>query len=652
MSRYLSGRARRGCKVTLFAFTALAGLSGTAYAQRAGENAIATADDAFGTRVGNESLGLYDASNARGFSPVTAGNVRIEGLYFDQQPQLNERLVRGSAVRVGISAQSYAFPAPTGIADYRLRLPGDETIVSTVATFGPYATKSVEVDAQVALVPGEFSVGFGLGFQRLEDDFTNMSDSYTGALLARWRPGDDAETTAFYSRSEACKTQQQPQTLTAGPYEPPRPQRRTNFGQDWHAGDCTDQNAGIIGRIALDGDWLIRGGVFRSWRTVDKMYGEIFFNVDPSAIGDRFVYKQPSVDSGSYSGEVRVAKTFTEGPRRHTLDFALRGRDLRRDFGGSNTVALGRFPIYTPNALAEPVFSMGATGDDHSSQGTVGIAYDALWAGVGGIGVDVQKTFYHREMVQPAPSLRVAKTNATPILYSVAGNALITKTLAVYASYTNGFEETGAAAMSAANRGEAQPVSFTKQIDAGFRYNITPAITMVAGVFQVSKPYFNVNAQNLYGPMGNVRHRGIEFSMTGMLAPGLRLLSGMVLIDPRISGDAVDQGIIGPTSVSVKPRSILLSLQYQPPQWNGFGIEGTAQHTGPMVAQPDNRLKLGDNTIFNAGARYNFKVREIPAVIRAQVMNVTNVFQWNVTYTGNFLQRSPRRFVVTVAADF
>ncbi len=652
MRRSMSSRARRGCKVVLLAFTALAGMSGPALAQRAGENPIASADDAFGTRVGNESLGLYDASNARGFSPVTAGNVRIEGLYFDQQPQLNERLVRGSSVRVGISAQSYAFPAPTGIADYRLRLPGDETIVSTVATFGPYSTKSIEIDSQIAITPGVFSIGVGVGFQRLEDDFTNMSDSYTGAILARWRPGDDAETTAFYSRSEACRTQQQPQTLMAGPYEPPRPQRRTNFGQDWHAGACTDQNAGVIGRLALPGDWLIRGGLFRSWRTVEKMYGELFFNVGLDGIGDRSVYKQPSVDSGSYSGEVRVAKTFSEGPRRHTIDFALRGRDLRRDFGGSNTVRLGRFPIFTPNVMAEPVFNTGATGDDHSNQGTVGVAYDALWAGVGGIGVDVQKTFYHREMVQPAPSLSVAKTNATPILYSIASNALITKSLAVYASYTSGFEETGAAAMSATNRGEAQPVSFTKQFDAGLRYTVTPAITLVAGVFQVSKPYFNVNAANIYGPMGNVRHRGIEFSMTGTLAPGLRLLSGMVLIDPSISGEAVDTGVIGPTSVGIRPRSILLSLQYQPPQWKGFGIEGTAQHTGPMVAQPANIIKLGDNTIFNVGARYNFKVGEVPAVIRAQLMNATNVFQWNVTYTGNFLQRPPRRFVVTVAADF
>ena len=85
---------------------AMAGGSNTALAQRAADNAVASAQDAFGNSVGNENIGLYSAGNARGFSPSEAGNLRIEGLYFDQQIQLGNRLVRGSTIRVGLSAQS------------------------------------------------------------------------------------------------------------------------------------------------------------------------------------------------------------------------------------------------------------------------------------------------------------------------------------------------------------------------------------------------------------------------------------------------------------------------------------------------------------------------------------------------------------------
>src|SRR5688572_12892810 len=88
-------------------------------AQRTDENVTAQSDDAFGRSVGNERIGIYNAGNVRGFSPLDAGNVRIEGLYFDQQKDPTSRLVEGSAIRVGIAAQSYPFPSPTGIVDYQ-----------------------------------------------------------------------------------------------------------------------------------------------------------------------------------------------------------------------------------------------------------------------------------------------------------------------------------------------------------------------------------------------------------------------------------------------------------------------------------------------------------------------------------------------------
>ncbi len=50
-----------------------------ALAQRANENAVRSADDAFGTSVGNQQIGLYNVVDVRGFSPITAGNIRIEG---------------------------------------------------------------------------------------------------------------------------------------------------------------------------------------------------------------------------------------------------------------------------------------------------------------------------------------------------------------------------------------------------------------------------------------------------------------------------------------------------------------------------------------------------------------------------------------------
>src|SRR5215469_16721449 len=77
------------------------------HAQHAADNPVASAEDAFGLTLGLESIGMYSPGQVRGFSPEMAGNVRIDGLYFDQQGALSNRVIEGSTVRVGVSAIGY-----------------------------------------------------------------------------------------------------------------------------------------------------------------------------------------------------------------------------------------------------------------------------------------------------------------------------------------------------------------------------------------------------------------------------------------------------------------------------------------------------------------------------------------------------------------
>ena len=224
--------------------------------------------------------------------------------------------------------------------------------------------------------------------------------------------------------------------------------------------------------------------------------------------------------------------------------------------------------------------------------------------------------------------------------------------MAAYASFTRGLEESGTAPFSAVNGGEAMPAALTRQIDAGLRYAITPRLNFVAGVFQVEKPYFSLNAANVFGPSGQVRHRGIELSLAGRVIEGLTVVGGAVLLQPRVSGDAVDRGIVGRIPLGPRERFALITLQYQPVSWGGLGIDGQVTNNGGQVARTDNRLRVGGITQLNLGARYNFKLADVPASLRAQMQNVTNAFTWNVSNSGSFSPRSPRRFYVTLAADF
>ena len=163
---------------------AFVGVPEKAWAQRTGENPVASAQDAFGTSVGNERVGLYSPFGARGFSPIQAGNVRIEGLYFDLQAELPDRLIAGSDVRVGLTAQSYPFAAPTGIADYSLRKAGDEAVLSTFVGYGPFGGGRVELDGQLP-VSSTLSIAAGVGANHEESYFGGDRRLLTGAVVAR-----------------------------------------------------------------------------------------------------------------------------------------------------------------------------------------------------------------------------------------------------------------------------------------------------------------------------------------------------------------------------------------------------------------------------------------------------------------------------------
>lgn len=619
-----------------------------AHAQRAGESAVDAAEDAFGTRVGNESLGLYGPYNARGFSPGAAGNMRIEGLYFDQQAQLNNRNSRGNAVRVGVSAQSYAFAAPTGIADFSLRLPGEKKIISTLVQYGQFDTYNIEVDAQVP-VTEKFSVGLGASLMRIDNDAANKNLILDAGAIARLRPSDTSELIGFLGIFDNCHNEQQPQIFTGGPYLPPQYQRRRFYGQGWTTGSCRDSNAGVLGRAAL-GEWTLRAGAFRS-AAINRFYGDFLRDIQPNGIGQHIIFSQPRQSFVSYSGEVRASRVTTENSRRHTIDLVLRGRDLQRDFGGTHTIDFGPARIAERVMLPEPVFTHGPLTDDHTRQITVGASYTGLWAKFGGISAGVQKSFYRREIA--APNVPLAKIRTDPWLYNLSVNGVVTQDLAVYASYTGGLEESGVAPFAAANRGEAMPASRTEQIDAGLRYALTPRLRFIAGIFQVEKPYFNLNTANVFGPLGNVRHRGVELSMTGqVLTEGLTIVGGVVLLRPRISGEPVDRGLIGAVPVGQVPRTLQASFQYQPKAWRGFGIDGQLNNFSPIMARPDNRLEAPAFTQLNLGMRYVFAAKGVPSSLRAQVQNVTNAYGWQVNASGGFYPRTPRRLIVTLAADF
>src|SRR5215469_15268160 len=179
------------------ACTLLAAFSlGTARAQHASDDPVASASDGFGLTLGLETIGLYGPGFVRGFNPQTAGNVRIDGLYFDQQGPLSNRVVEGSTIRIGVSEIGYAFPAPTGIVDYDLRHTGNGTPAATVvASAGPFEARGLSIDGVLPPIADDLRLPIGASYETSTQTFGGPNPGYTSQVAnvgatPEWKPND------------------------------------------------------------------------------------------------------------------------------------------------------------------------------------------------------------------------------------------------------------------------------------------------------------------------------------------------------------------------------------------------------------------------------------------------------------------------------
>ncbi|MET0388354.1 MAG: TonB-dependent receptor [Polyangiales bacterium] len=622
----------------------------SAHAQRTGENVVTAAKDAFGISIGNEEIGLYSASEVRGFSPLDAGNVRIEGFWFDPQASLGSRLVERSTVHVGLTAQGYPFPAPTGIVDYQLRRAGDDRVVSVLTGLGEYAGPFAEVDAKIPLVKEHLSLAAGLSYSF--DEYYDGSDAHVAslALIPRWRPRAELEITPFFSFTLSRDEEVAPYIVTSGPHLPPYFPRRRYYGQPWADLATHVSHLGVLARTSLGAHGELSVALFHSRRTVLEDHAELFVDTTRAGATRERVIADPPQHRAANGGELSLVWAAGDGPLLHQLRARVLGRVRdSRISGASAPLELGERQLGAPNAVPQPDFQFNERTHDLVQQVTGGLAYAARWREVGELELGVQKTTYHKAVDLPA--LPVAETQASPWLVNAALALHATGQLALYAGYTRGLEESGIAPGQAANRNAALPAIITQQLDAGVRYGFTDDIRLVAGVFDVRKPYFTTDEQNVFGELGEVRHQGVELSFTGQLFERLTWVAGAVLMRPRVTGPAVDAGRIQPRPVGQTSRTVRGNLNFRLPLIDGASLDLGFVHVGERSASSDYVLAAPAMTTLDLGARYRFNMFGRPSTLRAQMLNVTNTRGWRVLGSHTFRASSPRSLSVTLALD-
>lgn len=640
----------------MFSFSELAALSALslsvvaatpALAQRADDNAIADAEDAFGSSEGVETLGIYVPAAVRGFSPLDAGNVRLEGLYVDRQGEFSPRLIEGNRIRVGPSATSYAFPAPSGVVDYRLRTPGDEAMLSVVAQTNSWSGRLLEVDAVLPIRRGELSLGGGASLSRSEYASGNNADISNVGLIAHWQPSADSEMKFFWSRTRIADEDIYPIILGDGATTPPRLERRRFLGQPWADVETERFAYGVIGRANLAG-FAVRGGLFRSVNEVLEGHSVFLRAADPGTLAERAISAIPGRLGASTSGEFGAVRSFAAGGVDHRIQVVVRGRDQNRRYGGGTRVSLRPAPFGQPDYVEQPDVAFSAQNFDTVRQWSVGLDYRAEIDGLGQFSAGVQKVDYRKRVT--TPSAPMPGSHDAPWLFNASASIAVTSSISVYGSYTRGLEESDVAPETALNRDEAPPAIRTRQVDVGVRMRVAN-MTVIAGAFQIERPYYGVDSLEMFRQLGAVTHQGLELSVSGSPAPGLTLVAGGTLLRPRVSGDEVVSGTIGSRPIDVPTRKLIVSLDWRP-RSSPTSFDLAVEHTGPNTGDALNRVLVPAYTTLNLGVRHRFRLGGSPAMLRLQANNVFDSYGWEVGGNNAFIYTQPRQLLARLAVDF
>jgi iron complex outermembrane recepter protein len=613
---------------TGIAFTLFAAASAPAAAQeeevpgetRASRDSAATsAEDAFGASVGINQVGLYSPYQTRGFDLIsTSGASRIDGFYFHPAALPSESLVSGSSINVGIAATALDLPLPTGVVGYRLRDPGKESSLSVTAGTRGFGSPSVEALGTLLSDDGALGIVAHTFISPEENWSTGQEGArYEAGAVARWSPAPGTRLRVFGGISRQTNNGDLA-VLPDGAVTPPPLRMRHNYSVDWARSRSTSGNFGAIVEHRT-GDWLLGASAVRSTRDSSRADTTVL-SIDGAGRVRSTLYHTPEADARSDSAEVKAFRTFNFAGATHRVGLAYRQRHSVSRRADAIAVPAGSFDIRgNPVAVAQPNFPTNAPlSRDEVNQSILSATYELS------VGDDFElRLGAHRNRYEKTFRDTRGEQSALldkPVLFSASGLWNATSRLHFFASYVAGLEESGIAPDAALNRGAVLPPAEARQYEIGARFDLTPRLGFILAGFDIRKPTYGLRPDSIYAPIGTVRHRGIEASLTGQLTSTTTVVLGANIVQARISGEQVDVGLVNAIAPGVS--SFNATIAFEQKLTNRWSIDTYILYEGSRRRDNRSEAELGAVPFGYLGTRYDAKLGGAEVSLRAQLVNM------------------------------
>ncbi len=239
-----------------------------------------------------------------------------------------------------------------------------------------------------------------------------------------------------------------------------------------------------------------------------------------------------------------------------------------------------------------------------------------------------------------------------------------TERLSLYANYIEALQQGPTAPTNPAepdeddliitNPGQVLAPRVSRQYEVGGKLALGPVFATL-GLYRIERPgegTFNDGGVLTYGYLGQARHQGVEFTLNGEVAPGLRLITGLALTDAEIDDGATGESL---AVIGVPELAINANAEWDLPFLRGATLTGRVTHTGEQAADTSGTLTLDSWTTVDLGARYVFAAGGSPVTLRLTVDNVFDESYWASAFDvfrPGLLQGAPRTVKASASIAF
>ncbi|MBA3678174.1 MAG: TonB-dependent receptor [Sphingosinicella sp.] len=625
---------------------------------QASSNAVTGAEDAFGFTSGEESIGIYDQSSVRGFNLEAAGNYRVNGTYFVKNSGVSSTFLESTAVKIGYATLAASLPGPSGVVDFKLRDPahGEPSLVTL--GLGEFNETYMDILYKHRASDNRLSLALGANFVFDKSDLQGGGgSSWLVGGTSRISIGSQSVLRVFGGEYD-YRRDSQFRIVNVGDELPHRIERRRFLGQEWARERGQRRIAGALFDSTPAGRWSVGGTLVFSQEDPTRAYRQLFVVDGDSEMATSRIVAAPQQRQTSWSGEIRGRWSAETASLRHSVELSLRGRRSRNLFGGDRVLGIGEVLLGAkPAQMAAPDTS-DARADLRTAvdQWGAGAAYRLAWRDRFLLNAGLLKSRYIKRFT-PAGGVS-ERGRSAPWLYNLGGAARAGGGIELYASYSRGLEESGIAPASAANRNAVLDAIIVTQREIGLKYDLAPGLKAVIAGFDTRKPYAGIDSQtNIYRFLGDVRHRGIEASLSGRPIKGTSIVAGGVFLQPRLSGAQVDAGIIGDRPVGVPQWRLIGSIDQDIAAVEGLSLDLAGEYVGRQAARtrialPEGKqMEIAPSVTFDLGARYRFRALDNGFTVRLQALNIFNDYAWTVDPSEALGYSPSRRFRLVLTAE-